>query len=58
MCAGIGGKPLRQLSQIVCEGRKASGLVSGNTFVIGKGNTSNKKLFVDINSTTDGVNDF
>ena len=35
-----------------------AGPVSSNTLVIGRGNTGNKKLFVDINSTAGGVNDF
>ena len=34
------------------------GFVSGDPFVIGSSKTGDEESFVDINASTDGVNDF
>jgi hypothetical protein len=58
ICAGIGAKPPGEFSQAICEGREAAGPVSSNTPVTSRGNAGNNKLFVDIDSTADGIDDF
>ena len=56
--AGIGAKPSGEFCQATRKCRKAAGPIGGNTPVIGRGNAGNNKLFVDINSTADGIYDF
>ena len=50
-------KPFRQTAQIPCESREAFGFVRGYECGIRCRDAGDKEGFVDINSTTDGIND-
>ena len=56
--AGMRHKPPGEFCQTAGEGGKSAWLVCGNTPLIGRGTVGNDKLFVDIGSAADLMDDF